>query len=460
AEGLPSYTADGQVRLNREFGYTITAEIAALLEDTSGNQSGVWLELSQGNGPQAWCDHLYIFEDGASFYTDDCRQVVLPLQVPAARLEELQTLSGQFATLEAEQSEAGGVRRLSIQGSGTGAADESTIQAAWELTDRLYDLLSYPLGAGVTLIFTQDDQVLGAEMLSQKVQPARLSVYPPLYGARVSLDGQYLALSDAHGLRALNPATGEQNPLLIAPQDESHYLPLAWSATGRLLVEQVFPDGRLHLGWVSIAQHTWHALPLPDGVDAYRCPAGVAWSPDGKALAIAGRGEGDACQGFSGVALIDMQSGSARMLPDVPAAATPAWASDGSWLAFSMPDGDGWRVYVVHPDGSGLAPVSANSRGEAGWPVWAPDGTLFYAQTQVSSEENGLYRYDLSAGEGVLLLAGETLQPLSISPDGEFLLYRSGDLVKVWSFLREENMDVTLKKDVGFAGWLMPPPAK
>ncbi len=457
AEGMPSYTPDGQVQLNREFGYTLTAEIAALLEDTSGNQSGVWLELAQGNGPQNRCDHLYIFQDGASFYTDDCRQTSLPLQLPAARMDELQALAAQFSTLEDAQRENNAYRRLFIQGGGASPADEAQVQAAWKLTDQLYDLLSYPLGAGVTLIFTQDEQVFGAEMLRQTMQPARIAVRPPLYGAAVSADEQYLALSDSAGLQALNPDTGAKNTLLIAPQDDSYYRPLEWNAAGQLLLEQVFPDGGLRLGWVSIAESRWHDLPLPPGADSFACYSGAAWSPDGLQVAVAASGEGQDCGGFSGLALVDVQKDAAALVPGIAAAAHPAWSADGSWLAFSMPESDARRVYVVHPDGGGLAPVSANSRGRADWPVWTPDGTLLYAVQDAPAEENGLYRYDLGGGEASLLIPGAALQPVSVSPDGEFLLYRAAEVQQVWSFLREENMDVTLKQEAGFAGWLTPP---
>ncbi len=456
AEGLPAYAPDGTVKLNREYGYSIVAEIAPLLEKSANNQSDIWLELSQGNGPQARCDHLFIFQDGGSLYTDDCRQTSLPLQLPTARQEELAKFSTTFSTLRADQSDAQQVRTLIIQGSGEAPPDEESIQAAWTLTERFYDLLSYPLGAGVTLIFTQQDEVLGAEMLRQTIQPARLAIRPPLYGAQVDMQGQFLALSDANGLQALDPTTGTKQPLLIAPQDGSYYLPRAWNANGQLLISQVWPDGSRRIGWVRSESKGWQDLPpLPDG-SAFTCDDGAAWSPDGTQLAVNSRGAD--CVSFSGLAVVDLKAQHTVLLPGIPAAGHVTWSADGTWLAFSMSDESGaGRIYVVHPDGSGLAPVSNNATGTADYPLWGPDGALYYALQVPQQEVSGLYAYNTTANEYSLLIAGTDVQPVSISPDGEFLLYRLGDKQYVWSFLREENMDVILKQEAKPAGWLVPP---
>lgn len=456
AEGLPAYAPDGTVKLNREYGYSIVTEIAPLLEENTNNQSGIWLELSQGNGPQARCDHLFIFQDGDSLYTDDCRQTSLPMQLPAARKEELANFSAAFATLSADQSDAQQVRTLTIQGSGEATPDEETIQAAWALTERFYDLLSYPLGAGTTLLFSQQEEVLGAEMLRQTIQPARITVHSPLYGVQVDTQGQFLALSDANGLQTLDPNTGAKQPLLIAPQDGSYYLPRAWNVNGQLLVSQVWPDGSRKTGWVRNESKGWQDLPpLPDG-STFTCDDGAVWSPDGTQLAVSSNGTD--CPAFSGLAVIDLKAKRTVLLPGIPAASHVAWSADGIWLAFSMTDENGaQRIYVVHPEGSGLAPVSDNAIGTADYPLWGADGTLYYALQVPQQEVSGLYAYNATSNDHSLLIPGTDVQPVSISPDGEFLLYRLGDKQYVWSFLREENMDVILKQEAKLAGWLIPP---
>ncbi|GAB4525564.1 MAG: hypothetical protein Fur0018_10170 [Anaerolineales bacterium] len=459
AEGLPSYAADGTVQLNRTYGYTIAAEIAPLLEGQSGNQSGVWLELAQGNGPQASCDHLYIFQDGSSLYTDDCRQISLPLRLPIARKNELAAFSAAFASLTTDSSTPQQVRSLFIQGSGTAQPDPETIQAAWALTDRLYGLLSYPLGAGITLIFSQQDEILGAEMLRQTVQPARIAVRPPLYGAQVDPQGQFIAISDAAGLQTLDPASGAKHALLTTPQDGSYYLPRAWNSAGQLLISQIWPDGRTNLGWVSQSEPRWHTLPhLPDGTPI-TCDNGVVWSPDGTQLAVSSLGTN--CPAFRGLAIITLAEGKVTLLPGVPAAGHVSWSPGGTWLTFSMPEESGiQRVYVIHPDGSGLAPISLNASGTASWPLWASNDRVYYALQTPQAAENGAYLYQISTGESNLLIPGENIQPVSISPDGEFLLYRLGDKQYLWSFLREENMEVILKAEAALAGWLTPSPQK
>jgi len=52
------------------------------------------------------------------------------------------------------------------------------------------------------------------------------------------------------------------------------------------------------------------------------------------------------------------------------------WSSDGRWIVFEGPRGS---IFIVHPDGSGLAKVPLDTVGKAyaGDISWSPDGTKF-----------------------------------------------------------------------------------
>jgi Tol biopolymer transport system component len=52
----------------------------------------------------------------------------------------------------------------------------------------------------------------------------------------------------------------------------------------------------------------------------------------------------------------------------------PAWSPDGQWIAFHSNRGGTFDIWKMHPDGTGLAQLTADAR-EDGFPVWKPDGT-------------------------------------------------------------------------------------
>jgi Tol biopolymer transport system component len=207
------------------------------------------------------------------------------------------------------------------------------------------------------------------------------------------------------------------------------------------------------------------------------------WSPDSARLAIAGLGYGTPCNTSPGLAVIDLPAGTAQRIiaptiktggdggeTVIAGAHTPAWSPDGKWIAFGLdqeatgaahdPLSFPTRLYRVHPDGSNLTPLTNNSQGNAAYPAWAPDGTLYYSLNNDSVESNGIYRYDPKTNEHSLLISGADLHALSVSPDGDFLIYDEGGSLKLWSILAEEVIPVAAEKDgvpVVFVGWLKVP---
>lgn len=470
AEAIPAYDENGTVRLNRDAGYTLSVTVQPLLEDVSEPGKTPILRLSRSNGSAAWCDNLLIFDDNTSLYTDDCRQTVLPSQLSQARQQELTQLRAQFSSLYNQRRADGAIQTLWISGNGSTAATPQQTETAWQTAKSLHELLSYPLGAGVTLMFAQGNEILGLEMLSQTTQAARLGIQGNFHGAVISPDGLYLAYSDGRGLTILNLQTGERATLLTPPEDGGFYQPAEWNPSGELLVRRFSNTGEPFgaPGWVSFAEPYWHNLPMNG------CDSGMAWSPDGKMLIAAGASRTTLdCGQTPGLWQINWSENQRTPLAErilsngeSAGAASPAWSPDGVWIAFSLeenltPEGEPfYRVYVVHPDGSGLTPVSVNTRGTAGSPVWSPEGVLYYELSSAAPEDNGIYRYDLSTAQTTRILAGK-LSLISLSPDGHFLLYRENDALKIWVFLRGENLPITLQPQDGippqFVDWISPP---
>jgi hypothetical protein len=476
AEALPAYNQEGKLVLNRAYNYDLTAEVKTLLEDTFGVGRDPIFSLIRSGGPEAWCDNLRIYSDGSSVYVDDCRQKVLQLSLSDNRLEELDNLRASFTSLDDTRQADNQFQHLIIQGTGKGEPDESTVEQAWDLAAIAHDLLSQPIGLGVTLVYTHNDRLLGFDTLNENTQPAKLEIAGKLRGVALSPDDQYLAFGDDTGLKYLDVQSGNTTTLLPAPED-GYYQPRNWGSAGFLLVTLVpGTDKPPETGWVSIAEPSWHALPLPEGVEGFGCDTGAEWSPVADQLAITGLAYAQACNMNPGLTLVDLSEGKAQhvVAPAIQSgevdthtltagAHTPAWSLDGDWIAFGL-DQDAsspmtfpTRLYRVHPDGSDLTPLTNNSQGTAAYPVWAPDGSLYYSLSDVSVETDGIYRYDPSANQHTLMVNGTDLHPLSVSPGGEFLAYEQSGGLYLWGFIRQSATAVVQVEEgppAEFVGWL------
>jgi hypothetical protein len=75
----------------------------------------------------------------------------------------------------------------------------------------------------------------------------------------------------------------------------------------------------------------------------------------------------------------------------------------------------------------------------------------------VSASDAGIYMYDLDSNTHILLVTGADLRPMSVSPDGQFLVYGMENGLVLWGFGREENIPVApveANAPAIFAGWL------
>jgi sugar lactone lactonase YvrE len=299
-----------------------------------------------------------------------------------------------------------------------------------------------------------------------------------LIGARHTLDGILLAISDETGFSVLNTQS-QQKTHFLSPPESGYYIPRELSNTDRLLISSVSErdDVPIQHGWISFKEQVFNNLPSPEEELGYGCDTGISWSPDANQVAISGLGYGESCNISPGLSIVDLSLNSAQNIiaplidtgqgdesTVLAGAYTPAWSPDGTWIAFGL-DQDATdeltfptRLYRVHPDGTNLTPLTNNTQGKATNPVWAPDDSLYYGLNGEDADQDGLYHYLPKENTHVHLITGSGIHPLSISPDGEFLLYEQNQALKIWQFrLADTIAEITAQEDIQpiFVGWLL-----
>ena len=121
----------------------------------------------------------------------------------------------------------------------------------------------------------------------------------------------------------------------------------------------------------------------------------------------------------------------------VPASATPAPTKiipTETTLPESAPDAEGWiafengnNIWLVHPDGSGLTPVTDNPEDtqqvELGRFMWSPDGSRL-AYTTRTDDVTSIHLFDIRTSEAALLIR-DVGGGFDWSPDGRRVLYET-----------------------------------
>jgi len=460
AKALPTQTEDGKLQLNRDLGYSFTSDVAVLIEDTVGLSKQPVLFMTRSGGEQAWCDTLRVYPDGTSVFTDDCRQTLLQLAPPPNQLNTLLELVANLSGIDETRAEAGAVSHLILYGTGPEAPDPNTLGTAWELGRELSDLLSHPIGAGITLLYIQNSQLFGYDLRTSLGQPASLDVTQPLHGMVANPDGSSLAYADNNGLHWLDLVTGTSG-LFFANPPEAYYLPRAWNGRGHLLMQRIYHgDSPPEWGWASREEPSWHAIALEAG--AFACNTGISLHPNTAEFVVAA---GRDCQADLGLTLVNMLNGEVRKLIDgqsVPGSGAfdPVWSPDGNWIAFSLalmdtPENP-QRIFIVRSDGTEMTALTNNTMGQASNPVWSRDGSrLFYALTGAETGEDGIYATNLS-GQTKLILPG-SVHPISLSPSDEFLVFSNGNEMNAYLLASEQSYPIVRgveNVDTFFVGWL------
>ena len=116
-----------------------------------------------------------------------------------------------------------------------------------------------------------------------------------------------------------------------------------------------------------------------------------AWSPDGTRLVFS------ATDPAAGSTLFVMNADGTGLtpLPVPPKSSQPAWSRGGQIAFVSKADGDA-DIYVINPDGSGLAALTQNSWEDLD-PVWSPDGG---GRLLFSSDRNGTSQLFVMQADG------------------------------------------------------------
>lgn len=307
------------------------------------------------------------------------------------------------------------------------------------------------------------------------------------FNATISPDGKTIVYSDNdRSLQSYNIVSGKTTLLKAAVLNENDV------SKNAVFSSVVFsPDGqKLGIDWVG-----WEvsgiALINSDGTNYQRLDKGfagdsIAFSPDSKRFVVA-----SAFSEFGGdparlyVANVSDPENGQEILPkeikkksgDIAKDAyTPAWSPDGKKIAFgykyldtqdaSIADDKGEKylgIYVVNADGTNFHQVS-NNQSYSSNPLWSNNNTILYGLSNIYSGKNkGVYsiKDDGTTNSEVYSDSVSWYVPVSLSPDGKFLAYLSGnpDIPATNEVQHLSILNLETKKSVSlgtstFVGWI------
>jgi Tol biopolymer transport system component len=172
-----------------------------------------------------------------------------------------------------------------------------------------------------------------------------------------------------------------------------------------------------------------------DGTNQSQVGAGTlyaadpSWSPDGTKLAVACGTE------FWDICTMNADGSNYQALTDTRDNGRPAWSPDGKKIAFVSTRDGGSHIYLMNPDGSGVARLAVNDPNvtDEDYPAWSPDG-LRIAFAGSGPAYTALYSVGVAAGDvAQLAFADKPINNPAYSPDGTMIAFDTTDAIRVVS---------------------------
>jgi len=206
--------------------------------------------------------------------------------------------------------------------------------------------------------------------------------------------------------------------------DQERGGPLALSADGEMLAYGGFDEsGRI----VRQGSEPEDFYPSDYSLDVEKVFQ-PAWSPDGRKLAWKVSGDPERHGWTSGVAVFDLENGSAELFHTYTAvggSSVPhylSWSPSGDWLAFvtfneRAEDGRRPNLWIAHPDGQGEIRL-----GVAFETVWSPDGNqIAYSLYDDTLEAYQVWIHDTVTGQQTQILPAGTTAVDWLEPTNELM---------------------------------------
>lgn len=194
--------------------------------------------------------------------------------------------------------------------------------------------------------------------------PSSTSATTPSSDAFAASYKRHIAIGQP-GSSQLRRLTGGLEPVDFDPAWDSLHERIAYSRNGDLYTMQVSSGERKRL--------------TSRGYDS-----SPAWAPDGSQLVLT-----RTVRERSSVVVVSLAD--PRQANRLSAGYNPTWSPDGQWVAFNRLVSRVPRLFLIHPDGSGLRMIPNPPRGSVGSPAWNPADSRFIAV----SGDSGLQVLDL-----------------------------------------------------------------